>query len=135
MDFGKLPILDVMAKRLRWLDQREKVLAQNIANADTPNFKARDMKEISFRELVGGGASSNLRLVATRPGHIRPKGDEPDYKVETDKTAESSLSGNTVSLEDQMMRVSRTAMDHELTVNLYRKHIAMIKAALGRPGG
>ena len=134
MDFGMLPIFDVMAKRLRWLGQRQKVLAQNIANADTPNYKARDMKEISFRELVGGG-DSNLRLVATLPNHMSPPGQTADYKVERDKTAETSLSGNSVVLEDQMMRVSQTAMQHELTVNLYRKHIAMIKAALGRPGG
>lgn len=135
MDFGTLPIFDVMAKRLRWLGQRQKVLAQNIANADTPDFKARDMKEVSFRELVGGGSAFKVQIAATRPNHIGPPRQAVDYKMETDKTAETSLNGNSVVLEDQMLRVSKTAMDHQLTVNLYRKHVAMLKAALGRPGG
>ena len=77
-------------------------------------------------------------MARTRVNHIVPAGaNDPAarYKSEESKGGEFSLSGNSVDIEDQMLKVSQTAMDHQLTINLYRKHIAMMKAALGRPGG
>ncbi len=75
-------------------------------------------------------------MAATHGAHMagRP-GPSQSFKTVEDRSAEISLSGNSVALEDQVMKVAQTAMDHQLTINLYRKHIAMIKTALGRPGG
>lgn len=58
----------------------------------------------------------------------------PKFKVVQDRDAEVTLLGNSVTLEDQVTKVAKAAMDHQVTVNLYRKHISMIKTALGRPG-
>lgn len=57
------------------------------------------------------------------------------FKVIEDEGGEFSLSGNSVDLPGQMTEVAKTAMDHQMTINLYRKHISMLKSALGRPGG
>jgi flagellar basal-body rod protein FlgB len=126
----------MMSQRLAWLGRRQEVLAQNVANADTPGFMARDLKEPSFRQLLGKSAAGNIRLAETRPGHITPSGAvNANFKTFEDKEGDVSLSGNSVDVEAEMMKVAKTAMDHQLTINLYRKQIAMIKAALGRPGG
>lgn len=136
MDLGKLPLFQMMSQRLAWLGKRQQVLAQNVANADTPGYLARDLKEPTFRQLLGGSGARDVAMARTRPGHIvGTVSAATSFESREDKEGEFSLSGNSVDLEQQMMKVAKTAMDHQLTVNLYRKHIAMLKAALGRPGG
>ena len=136
MDFSKLPLFTAMTRRMSWLGQRQQVLAQNIANADTPGYGAQDLKEPTFNDLLRGASSTGaggakLMMVATSPGHIG--GANPGKPtVEKSADSEKKTSGNTVVLEDQMMKVSKTAMDFQLTTNLYRKHLGMIKTALGR---
>lgn len=135
MDLGKLPLFSMMSQRLSWLGKRQEVLAQNVANADTPGYRMRELKEQNFRELVAG-ARSGVTMAATSAQHIGAKaGPGGGFKTEVRRDADISLSNNSVDIEDQMMKVAQTAMDHQVTVNLYRKHVAMLKAALGRPGG
>ncbi len=133
MDFGKLPLFAMMSQRLAWLGKRQQVLAHNIANADTPGFRAQDVKEVKFKEILRGNRPSKVPMATTHVTHMggRP-GVSKSFKIVEDRSAEVSLSGNSVALEDQVLEVTKTAMDHQLTVNLYRKHIAMIKMALGR---
>jgi len=52
MDFNRLPILQMMTRKMSWLSHRTEVIAQNVANADTPNYRARDLKEVRFQKLV-----------------------------------------------------------------------------------
>ena len=136
MEFGKLPLFSMLSERLTWLGKRQQVLAHNIANADTPGFRAQDVKKPDFKAMLrGGGPGSAAGLSATHVKHMgAPLGSSPTHKVVEDKATEVSLSGNSVGLEEQVLKVTKTAMDHQLTINLYRKHIAMIKIALGRPG-
>lgn len=147
MDFSKLPLFSAMTKRMTWLGQRQQVLAQNVANADTPGYEAQDLKEPVFRELLArhGAASvsgtvpppvpgARLVMAATAPGHLGGA-DPAKPPAEKSPDSEKTTSGNTVVLEDQMMKVAKTVMDFQLTTNLYRKHLAMIKTALGRGGG
>ncbi len=131
-----MPLFEMMSRRLAWLGKRQEVLAQNIANADTPGFRARDLKQPTFRQLLGASATDSVPMERTNAAHIVPAGSSArnDFKSEEERNAELSISKNSVDLDEQMMKVTKTAMDHQLTVNLYRKHIAMIKAALGRPG-
>lgn len=133
MDFTKLPLFSAMTKRMAWLGQRQNVLAQNIANADTPGYAAQDLKEPQFGEMLRG-ASGRLTMVTTAASHLG--GANPAKPVvELSADSERKTNGNSVVLEDQMMKVSKTAMDFQLTTNLYRKHLGMIKTALGRGGG
>ena len=86
---------------------------------------------------VGGvsiGGRIALEMAATAPGHIGGA-DSAKAAAEKSPDSERTTSGNTVVLEDQMMKVAKTTMDFQLTTNLYRKHLAMIKTALGRGGG
>lgn len=133
MDFSKIPLFSAMTRRMTWLGQRQQVLAQNIANADTIGYSAQDLKEPVFNDLLRG-VRSGVTLATTAPRHIPGAGAAAPV-VERAPDSERTTSGNSVVLEDQMMKVSKTAMDFQLTTNLYRKHLGMIKTVLGRNGG
>ena len=132
MDLNKIPFLDLINRRLAWLSQRQDVLAENVANGDTPGYKPRDLKEQSFAELLHGTNSNSVQLVATQPGHIGTPMRSAAYKVIADPAATSTLNGNAVDMEGEMMKVSKTGIDYQFAINLYKKQIGMIKTALGR---
>jgi flagellar basal-body rod protein FlgB len=134
MDLAKIPFFDLINKRLSWLAQRQDVLAQNVANADTPGFKARDLKEPSFAELVRG-TGGTVRPVATQPGHFGADVQGARWAAINDPESKPTLNGNSVDMENEMIKVSKTGIDYQFAINLYRKQIGMIKTALGRSGG
>ena len=80
-----------------------------------------------------------LEPTVTNPMHLAgfsPGGSAGGAKSEKEKDpVEVTYSGNAVTLEQELMKANQTATDYELTTNLYRKNIQMIKDALGRPGG
>jgi flagellar basal-body rod protein FlgB len=137
MDFSKLPLFSMISQRIGWLSERQKVLAENVANADTPNYKARDLKPQDFAAMAGAaGAGGRLVPAATDSRHFDTRAGGRSNTAQTkDSKAESTLSGNTVSLESEMMKVAETAMDYQLITNLYRKQIGLIKAVIGRGQG
>jgi flagellar basal-body rod protein FlgB len=136
MDFGRLPLFQAMAKKMAWLGERQHVLAQNIANLDTPGFVPQDLKKPDFRALVAD-ASMRLPLSGTQANHLASlragAGSMP--RVDAAKGSERMPSGNAVSLEGEMMKVSETASDYAIMTNLYRRHLSMVRAALGRGQG
>jgi flagellar basal-body rod protein FlgB len=141
MNLSKLPLFSMISQRIGWLSERQKVLAENVANVDTPNYKARDLKPLDFAAMAnaagaGTGGGPRLAPVATDQRHfdVRPGGGTKNAMAK-DPKAESTLSGNTVSLESEMMKVADTAMDYQLITNLYRKQIGLIKAVIGRSQG
>jgi flagellar basal-body rod protein FlgB len=133
MDLSKLPLFEMMTKRLSWLGRRQEVIAENIANADTPHYKPHDLKPLDFGHAVKT-EMGKLQLAVTNTGHLGgtvPPG-SPFQEGKEKKPIETTLSGNSVVFEEQLMKANQTAMDYELTTNLYRKHLAMIREALGR---
>jgi len=131
MDLGNIPLFKAMMSRMSWLTERQQVLAQNVANADTPNFKASDLKPQSFRDMLVG-TSNRLPLAATQASHLPGQGSATAFRAVADRNAELSPSGNSVSIEDQMLKVSGTANEFQLTTSLYRRQIGMLKTVLGR---
>jgi flagellar basal-body rod protein FlgB len=129
MDLSRIPLFDALAKRMAWLGQRQAVLAENVANADMPGYAARDVKEPDFRAILTH-SSSSIALMTTQPGHIAARRDT-DGTTET-TSSDSSLNGNKVNLEDQMMKVSQTATDFAMTSTLYRANLNLVKSVLGR---
>lgn len=129
MDIKSIPLFEAISQRLAWLTNRQTVLAENVANANTPDYVAKDIKEPDFRALVTG-ASSVLQIAATQPGHIttRPAG---EIAGTIDTATERTLDGNGVSIEAQMMKVSDNEADYALTASLYKQNLALIKMTLG----
>ena len=136
MDLGKLPIFDILARRMGWLGQRQEVLAQNVANADTPDYRPLDMKEDAFGQVLARQVQP-VRMAATDAAHLSgqapaKRATHPDGKMPAYETAPS---GNAVVLEQQMVAVAQNQMDFQMMTGLYRKHLDMFRTALGRGGG
>ncbi|MBT5413312.1 MAG: flagellar basal body rod protein FlgB [Rhodospirillaceae bacterium] len=139
MNVTELPIFKLMGRRMDWLTERQKVLAQNIANSDTPNYRPHDLKPMAFDDLVRfsrDGVARRLspeRTDASHFGHSGAQGDRIREAVQ-DKTYETNLSGNAVVIEEQLMKVGETDMQYQIATNLYRKYLGLFRTALGRGG-
>lgn len=138
MDLKSISLFSSIGKKMSWLTERQKVLAQNIANANTPGYVPKDLKKVSFKAQVDQQNSSNtLRMQVGEEGHLSAGSTVSGHFEITSETAaysQSSPDGNAVNLEDELMKMNETQMDYTLASNLYRKHISMLKTALGRKG-
>ncbi|MBP2293560.1 flagellar basal body rod protein FlgB [Azospirillum rugosum] len=134
MDLGNLGLFKLMSRKMDWLTQRQQVLSQNIANADTPDYKGMDLKPFTFRDALSDGR--RLETTATNPMHLAgtrgPGGLNKEQRVRN--PYETKPDGNNVVLEEQMMKVGQTGMDYQTITNLYKKQVNMIKSAI-RGGG
>ena len=144
MDIGDLPILQMLKSRLGYLSDRQRVISENVANADTPGYAARDLKAFSFQAHVkaatGGAATPAPGLMAaTQPGHMQPKsagkGLAATFKVAKTPDSEETLDGNGVVLEDEMVKLTNARMDYDAAVGLYQQSLSMLKTAIRKPGG
>ena len=132
-------LFKLLSARMGWLAQRQAVLAQNIANADTPDYRPRDLREGDFRKLAEGFAGRSTRLPVTRTvgshliggasARIGMAGEKQHMPYET------APDGNAVILEEQTAKAGKVALDHQLASNIYKKYVSMIKIALGTSGG
>jgi flagellar basal-body rod protein FlgB len=135
MPVNQAPLFKLMSARLAWLSQREVVLGQNLANADTPDYRPRDLRLEEFARLTQSlsGAAGRLPMTRTDPGHIGGGAQaQIGLASRPAKTVyETTPNGNAVVLEEQMAKASQTALDYQLTSNLYRKYLGMLRTALG----
>jgi len=132
---GDLPILSVLRTRMEWVQARQKVLAENVANADTPGFRPRDLVQPKFnqpgtlREPHVGGVS----LERTNPLHLAGF---PDNGATFRSTSSGGFgvtpTGNAVNLENQMTKIAGNQMDYEVATTLYKRSLGLIKTALGK---
>lgn len=133
MDLNRINLLKAITRRMDWASERQRVLSENIANADTPGYKPKDLKEAKFSELVHG-PQQRAGLKVTAAGHIPGlNGRATDtWKSERAKGEfEVAPNGNAVNLEQQMMQVAENQADHNMMTNLYRKQVGLLRKALG----
>ena len=130
MDMHDLPLLSLLRERMTWLNQRQDVLSQNVANADTPRYVARDLKALDFDKMLG--ASSGTKMMTTNVKHIALSSARSG-KFEDHETPdqESDPNGNAVSLEVEMIKVADTQAQYAAAANLYSKAVRMMKTAIG----
>lgn len=133
MDLGKIPLLKMISTQMGWLNQRQKVLSENIANADTPQYVPRDLTPLDFADMARS-QYKKLAMAGSSPQHITETNAAKvgEFKGQKDKKYPSEPSGNAVVLEEQMLKLSESQVDYELITRLYRKHVGMLKTALGR---
>lgn len=109
--------------------ERTKVIAGNVANADTPGFRARDLQP--FSETYRRAAGDALR--ATREGHLGEAGGAASVRIAEDQGGRAP-NGNSVSLEDEMVRTAEAKRQHDLSLAVYRSSLNMLRSAIGRKG-
>jgi flagellar basal-body rod protein FlgB len=120
--------LALAERRLNWLDRRQSVLAQNVANADTPAFRPRDLVPFE-RELQG-----QLRLAMARTSPAHGAGSPlAAANARTERSvAEVAPDGNAVSLDREAMRIAETDTAHQLAMAVHRSFTGMFRLTLGR---
>lgn len=134
MDLNNLPLFGLMNRRMNWLTQRHGVLAQNIANADSPGYSPKDLTKQSFQRMLFGGAP-RVTMAATSESHMAAIRRSDEFRADRARDVyEAAPAGNAVVLEEQLIKVSETQGAYRLATNLYRKHVSMLKQALGRDG-
>ncbi len=133
MDLSNVPLFNIVKKRMAWLGQRQEVISQNIANSDTPKYKAQDIKKFRFKELIRK-ESSNMRMLTTDSDHRGGQRKRwSEFGVgEVKSPYETAPNGNSVILEEQLSKMGESSVNYRLTTELYKKHIGMLRSALGR---
>jgi flagellar basal-body rod protein FlgB len=131
MSISDIPILSMLRERMQWHQERQRVLAENVANADTPDYRAKDLAPPNFeRELSG----TSVALATTEPGHISAAagGGRSEFASDSGGHYEIRPRGNSVTHEDEMMKVASNQMDFEAAASLYTHSLTLIKLAVGR---
>jgi flagellar basal-body rod protein FlgB len=131
MNLPDVPLFSMLRDRMSWLHQRQDLLSQNVSNADTPGYVARDLKPLNFddamRNVSSGAAmmTTNARHIAMSPSTAGGFDDMASPDVE------ANPNGNAVSLEMEMIKVSDTQAQFQAAANLYSKAMSLMKTAIG----
>lgn len=134
MTTQNIALFKALGAKMSYLDQRQKVISQNVANADTPGYQPKDLTAVDFGRVLKDVARTNvLNPETTNPMHLPAVGEiaDPDRK-EQKITYEIAPAGNAVVLEEQMMMSAKNSMDYNLMTTLYQKNVSLIRTALGR---
>jgi len=132
MPISDIPIFAMLRTRMHWHQERQRVLADNIANADTPNFHPRDLAPLDANRPAP--AAGPVALVRTDPMHLAAAGAGAEVRFAPDKRGgyETRPAGNAVSLEDEMIKVAANQMDYQMVTTLYSRGLGLIKTAVGK---
>jgi flagellar basal-body rod protein FlgB len=131
MDLPQIPLLGMLKERMSWLSARQDVLSQNVANADTPGYMARDVKPVDFSDILKGETRTAPGLTVTDQRHIAIQPDTASSFENTNTPdTESNPTGNTVSLEEEMIKVADTQGQYAAAANLYSKMMGMLQTAI-----
>lgn len=130
-----VPLLTLIKGRLGHLTQRQRLISQNVANADTPGYVGRDLKTFAFSDALkaqrsGGG------MARTDAAHLAgPKRADGVWTSRAAPDSSTTLDGNSVVLEEQMIKMAESRADYDAAVGFYQKSMGLIRLASRRPGG
>src|ERR1700722_1795872 len=126
MPISDIPILSMLRERMEWHQERQRVRAENVANADTANFQAKDLAPPNFERQL---SAASVTLATTEPGHISlaSGGGRSEFASDSSGRYEIRPRGNSVTHEDEMMKVASNQMDFEAAASLYSHSLTLIK--------
>ncbi len=131
MDLSKLTLLNGIRARMDFLSARSSILAQNIANADTPGYVRKDITAGQFESALEAQTQMATTDARHQPGvPTSGSANRSSAKSAQDPTATPALTGNQVSIETETMELSRTRMEYGLAATVYRKGLDMMRLAI-----
>jgi flagellar basal-body rod protein FlgB len=135
MGIAGLPLFAALTEKMKWHQARQGLLAENVANAETPGFRGRDLKTFNFEEHMAM-ATGGVATATTTGGHISAGITDMagSFGTKTQGGFEVTPDGNAVTLEDEMMKVASNQMDYQTVTTLYTRSMRLIRTALGRQG-
>lgn len=128
MDLNNLSVFALANKNMKFISERQKVLAANVANANTPNYVAKDLEKPDFAKEL----STSLHMTVTNQNHIAGLGSVTGggYRVYTPQPDSAlTIDGNGVVVEDQINKISKGKSEYDRIITLYGKYQNMLKMA------
>jgi flagellar basal-body rod protein FlgB len=126
-----LSLFAMLRTRMQWHQERQRVLAENVANANTPGFRPHDLAPLDFERAQPETAM--LSLARTEPGHLSGIGGASgQFQNARQGGYQIRPSGNAVNLEDEMIKVAANQMDYQAATTLYTRSLGLIKTAIGK---
>ncbi len=145
MDLNGIPLFSLLQSKLGYLGERQKVIAQNVANASTPAFTPSDLKPFTKQQgLAGPQASASIVAMPAQtdsgitlgaPASTHKLSTSKNYVTQSAPDSETTLNGNQVVLEEQMIKMSESRSDYDAAIGFYQKSLDLLHLALKKPGG
>lgn len=136
MNPSAIPLLQMLKGRLGYLSDRQSLVAQNVANVDTPGFKPSDLTPFAYKV----GQAQNTAGAPTRtqamhlPGTISSAGGASGARVKAKADSETTMDGNSVVLEEQMMKMADARTNYDAAIGFYQRSMGLLKMAARKPG-
>lgn len=132
----EISLMSALRSRMGWLSDRQKVVSQNVANASTPGYKPKDLTPQDFAAMVKGQDTPLFPTIRLQDGTPLTLADMTDHgsKQVTKPDSETTMDGNSVVLEEQMLKMSESRQNFEAAVGFYEKSMNMIRMAAKAPG-
>jgi flagellar basal-body rod protein FlgB len=131
MAISEIPLFSMLRTRMHWHQERQRVLAENVSHADTPQYRPRDLAPPQFDRLRSTLAPPALRR--TDNLHVAGAAGAPtEFRGATPARYEVRPTGNAVNLEDEMIKVAANQMDYQTVTTLYTRSLGLFKAAIGK---
>ena len=136
MDLGSIPLFSMLRERLGYLTERQRVVAENVANSDTPGFTPSDLKPFTFSVSTAGQMAMAKTTAVTQPNHMAgPHGAKRTaFRSVRGKDSETTLDGNSVVLEEEMLKMTEARMSYDAAIGFYQKSLNMLRLAARSPG-
>ena len=126
--FDKLNVFKIAFSMATHAGKRQALVSENIANANTPDYLAKDIKP--FREVYAAGESQG-HMVASRASHLNGAGNTGfDWAVQTDN-AYLDPNGNSVTLEEEILKGVEAKRQHDRALAIYRSSMTILRTSLG----
>jgi flagellar basal-body rod protein FlgB len=126
-----LPLFSMLRTRMHWHQERQRLLSENVANSDTPNYRPRDLAPLQFDRVTP--TLTAIGLDRTTSGHIASsEGASSRFQTSRFGGYDVRSASSAVHLEDEMIKVAANQMDYQAATTLYTKSLSLIKTAIGK---
>lgn len=135
MDITQIPLFSMLRGKLGYLSEKQRLIAQNVANAETPGYRPQDLKPFNFQSQIQMAQSSG-GLATTNSGHIAmaTTASGSRFKAKRTEDSETTLDGNSVVLEEEMLKMSDARMNYDAAIGFYQKSLNLLRMASRPPG-
>jgi len=132
MGLMDMPVFSALTDKMRWHQTRQGLLAENVANAETPGYRGRDLKQFSANDRIGATSSATMSTTTTQPMHFSVSSGVGGFDAQRMANFEITPEGNGITLEEEMMKVTTNMMDYQAATSLYQKSVRILRVALGK---
>ncbi|QQR40289.1 flagellar basal body rod protein FlgB [Devosia rhizoryzae] len=132
MGLMDMPVFSALSDKMRWHQTRQGLLAENVANAETPGYRGRDLAQYNFADRLQAMSSASVSTTATQPMHFSISSGDGAIGAQTMANFELTPEGNGITLEDEMMKVTTNMMDYQAATSLYQKSVRILRVAMGK---